>query len=113
MTLTYARGSASRLFYDEITMVEVPTSLPGHDLVADGIADLEAGHETVAALLVRMASPRLRALGIDVPVSAGVEPSHRLYELLDQEGPGAHSRYNALVRRMVSFARAAEHDHPR
>jgi len=58
-----------------------------------------------------MASPRLRALGFDVPVSVGAGPSHRLYELLEREGPGAYSRYNALVRRMVSFARAAEHPH--
>jgi hypothetical protein len=42
----------------------------------------------------------------DVPA----QPSHRLYELLAQtDGSAAHSRYNALVRRIVSFARAAEH----
>jgi hypothetical protein len=56
-----------------------------------------------------MASPRLRALGIEVPLCEGAGPSHRLYELLEREGPGAHSRYNALVRRIASFARAAEH----
>jgi len=33
----------------------------------------------------------------------------RLYVLLQaEEGDGAHSRYNALVRRLVSFERAAE-----
>jgi hypothetical protein len=80
--------------------------------VADGLADLAAGRETAAALLVAMAGPRLRSLGLDVPASGGPEASHRLYELLAQEGPGAHSRYNALVGRMVSFARAAEQSTP-
>ena len=56
-----------------------------------------------------MAAPRLRRLGFDLPEPALCEnPSHRLYALLELDGPGAHSRYNALVRRIVSFARAAE-----
>ena len=94
-------------------MTEISASLPGHDLVAQGVADLLAGRETVAGLLVTMASPRLCALGIEVPAGEATEPSHRLYELLEREGPGAHSRYNALVRRIASFARAAEHDRRR
>ena len=56
-----------------------------------------------------MAAPRLRALGMDVPACAASFPSHRLYALLSQSGGGAHSRYNALVGRIASFARAAEH----
>jgi hypothetical protein len=55
-----------------------------------------------------MAAPRLRMLGFDVPAGEGGRSSHRLYELLDRDA-GAHSRYNALVARIVSFARAAEH----
>jgi len=35
-------------------------------------------------------------------------PSHRLYELVAEGEGGAHSRYNALVGRIVSFAQAAE-----
>ena len=36
-------------------------------------------------------------------------PEHRLYELLAAEdSDSAHSRYNALVRRLVSYERAAE-----
>jgi hypothetical protein len=70
--------------------------------------DLAAGRETEASLIVAMAAPRLRALDIDVPATVGGDPSHRLYELLSVQG-GAHSRYNALVRQIVSFARAAEH----
>jgi hypothetical protein len=90
-------------------MTVVETSLPGHELVRAGLDDLAAGRESEAALLVAMAAPRLRALGMQVPPGGGAFPSHRLYELLSQSGTGAHSSYNALVRRIVSFARAAEH----
>jgi len=89
--------------------MEVSVSLPGHELVSAGLADLAAGRETESALLVAMAARRLRALGFDVPPREGGSPDHRLYELLSESGPNAHSRYNALVRQMVSFARAAEH----
>ena len=92
-----------------ICVVVVPTDLPGHELVAAGLADLAGGRESECALLVAMAAPRLRALGFDVPEGGGARPSHRLYELLSQGDEGAHSRYNALVGRIVSFARAAEH----
>ena len=94
-------------------MTTVPGDLPGHELVRAGLADLAAGQETEAALLVAMAAPRLRALGFEVPPGGGEQPSHLLYELLTRTGRGAHSRYNALVGRMVSFARAAEHAAPR
>lgn len=89
-------------------MTDVSTQLPGHDLVSAGLRDLRAGHETESAMLVAMAAPRLRSLGLDVPQSATLRPAHRLYDLLSDDGPGAHSRYNALVGRIVSFARAAE-----
>lgn len=90
-------------------MNAIPRDLPGHDLVSAGIDDLAAGRETEAGLLVAMAAPRLRTIGLEVPSGGGERPSHRLYELLSESGDGAHSRYNALVGRMVSFARAAEH----
>ena len=83
------------------------TELPGADLVRKGLDDLRAGRETAAALLVAVGAPRLRRLGIDVP---SVEaPEHRLYDLLArEESDSAHSRYNALIRRLVSFERALE-----
>jgi hypothetical protein len=90
-------------------MTTAGSSLPGQELVAVGLKDLAAGRETEAALVVAMAAPRLRALGIDVPAGGGSFPSHRLYALLSQSGDGAHGRYNALVGRIASFARAAEH----
>lgn len=48
----------------------------------------------------------------DLVVEAeGEEPAaHRLYRLLNSElGDAAHSRYNAILARVVSFARAADH----
>jgi hypothetical protein len=83
--------------------------LPGNDLVQTGLADLARGVESVEALLVAIGAPRLRRLGLDVPEAPFVSPEHRLYERLQQDDPdGAHSRYNALLRRLVSFERAAE-----
>jgi hypothetical protein len=87
----------------------VSVNLPGHELVSAGLVDLAAGRESEAALVVAMAAPRLRALGLDVPPSGIEQPGHRLYELLSERDGSAHGRYNALVGRMVSFARAAEH----
>ena len=87
---------------------DVPTSFPGHELVSAGLSDLAAGRESESSLLVAMAAPRLRTLGFEVPEGGGERPSHRLYELLSEADRGAHSRYNALVGRIVSFARAAE-----
>jgi hypothetical protein len=82
---------------------------PGQDLIEKGIADLAAGRETVESLLVEIGGPRLRRLGFSIRESTGELPEHRLYKLLavdDQNG--AHSKYNALIRRLVSFERAAE-----
>jgi len=81
---------------------EVPTSFPGHELVAAGLSDLAAGHESEPSLLVAMAAPRLRRLGFDVPEGGGERPSHRLYELLSEAEQRAHSRYNALIGRTGS-----------
>jgi hypothetical protein len=88
--------------------------LPGSELVDAGIEDLRAGRDTTSAALVSMARPRLRALGLDIPDAESDEPpGHHLYGLLAaDEIATAHSRYNALVARIVSFARAAEHAPP-
>ena len=73
----------------------------------EGLADLRAGRETAAALLVAIGAPRLGSLGIEVPMLR--TPEHRLYDLLArEESDSAHSRYNALIRRLVSFERALE-----
>jgi hypothetical protein len=85
----------------------VPVDLPGADLVAAGLRDLAAGRESELSLLVLIGAPRLRSLGIPVPAAEVPEAEHRLYLRLAAENPaGAHSRYNALLRRLVSFERA-------
>ena len=82
---------------------------PGQDLIEQGLADIADGRETLASLLVEVGGPRLRRLGFAVPESAGEVAEHRLYKLLAAEdSDSAHSRYNALIRRLVSFERAAE-----
>ena len=84
-------------------------ALPGGSLVEEGLADLARGRETVAALLVAIGAARLRRAGLAVPESGFDDPEHRLYGLLEREGSdAAHSRYNALVRTLVSFERAVE-----
>jgi hypothetical protein len=89
--------------------------LPGAALIDEGVRDIERGEVTIAALLVRIAEPRLRRLGIDIPHRV---PEHDptdeadeivLYRMLGAETPErAHARYNALLREITSFARAAE-----
>jgi hypothetical protein len=82
--------------------------LPGAQLVRQGLEDLADGRETVASLLVLIGAPRLRRLGLLIP-ERELEPEHALYRLLAQSGPdSAHARYNAVIRTLVSFERAAE-----
>lgn len=82
-------------------------TLPGSELIGKGLDDIAAGFETIESLLVSIAAPRLRTLGYSVPTGAE-QPELRLYTLLaTQYGDGAHNRYNALIRRIVSFQRAA------
>jgi hypothetical protein len=84
-------------------------ALPGADLIEAGLADLRAGHETVAALLVAIGASRLRTIGLQVPDNVPQDPEHRLYDLLAQDdSDSAHSRYNALIRRLDSYEQAAE-----
>ena len=49
--------------------------------------------------------------GCGVSVAAPLDdPEHRLYELLAHEDQdSAHSRYNALLRRLTAFERALEY----
>lgn len=83
--------------------------LPGAEIIVAGLEDLSAGHESEASLLVLIGAPRLRRLGIDVPPTTIAHVEHRLYErLAAEDADGAHARYNALIRRLVSFERAAE-----
>lgn len=82
-------------------------TLPGGDVIEQGLADLARGIESVPGLLVSIGAPRLRRLGVGVPAPIA-DPELRLYQLLASSDPdSAHGRYNALVRRLVSFERSA------
>jgi hypothetical protein len=84
-------------------------ALPGGDLVQEGIADLAQGIESISSLLVSIGAFRLRRIGLPVPDAVIGSPELRLYEkLAESDSDSAHSRYNALVRRLVSFENAAE-----
>lgn len=85
--------------------------LPGADLIDTGIEDLRRGKFTIEALLVAVGAPRLRAAGLSVPEASGWPPvpEHALYEAIGRSGvANSHSRYNSLIRRLVSFERALE-----
>ncbi len=87
------------------------TGLPGEALVREGLADFLAGKCTMPACLVAMAQPRLRRAGwITADVASPCpEPERQLYRLLGQQGGDAYSRYNALVRELLSFEQALDH----
>jgi len=84
--------------------------LPGAEIVLPGIKDLEAGRETINALAVRAAASKLGVSPLAGDAEADEPAAHRLYQRLNDElGDGAHSRYNAILARVSSFARAAGH----
>ena len=89
-------------------MRDIPDALPGADLIREGFEDLERGVESIPALLVLIGAPRLRRLGFDAPDTEDF-PEDRLYAQLSAVyGNDAHSKYNALIRTLVSFERAME-----
>jgi hypothetical protein len=86
------------------------TQYPGGDLIAKGIDDYAAGQRTVPACLVAIAASTLRQIGLPIsasPVHIIQEPEHQLYELLRLESGDAYSQYNAFLRQLTSFIRAA------
>ena len=87
-------------------------ALPGGDLVMQGLRDLAAGtSDSIEALLVQIARPRLQAAGISIPGPARVDAELALYRRLSKDGAeDPYATYNSLLRRLVSCAAALEHD---
>ncbi|NMC62412.1 MAG: hypothetical protein GYA55_04520 [SAR324 cluster bacterium] len=88
---------------------EIYKDLPGWNLFHRGLSDIRNSKVSEEALLVLIARPRLQALGIDIPDLAGLPRprEHLLFSLIEETHPdGAHSYYNSIIRRIVSFARA-------
>ena len=86
-------------------------NLPGGELVSQGIADYAAGRITPESCLVAVGWPRLERSGLPLPAAVRdlfPEPELQLYGLLLQEGGDAYSRYNLLLRRLISFEQSLE-----
>ena len=84
--------------------------LPGEALLREGLTDFQSGRCTIPACLVSMARPRLMQAGL-IPLAGHnpvPEPELQLYRLLRGEEGDAYSRYNALVRELVSFEQALD-----
>jgi hypothetical protein len=86
--------------------------LPGNELVSQGLADLARGEISEYSLLLLVAGPRLRRLGIEIPDRPLLKPyEHTLYSRIEVRlGQGAHSYYNSLLRRIDSYAHALERE---
>jgi len=89
---------------------ELLAGLPGAERILEGLRDYQANRHSMAACLVRMARRRLAKAGLlepSPPRDDGAELD--LYQLLSHEGNQAHSRYNSLIRELISFEHALDH----
>ncbi len=87
------------------------SQLPGGTLIAQGIIDYAAGRITPMSCLVAIGWPRLYRAGIalhNLTPNRIPNPEHQLYTLLGQETGDAYSRYNSLIRQLVSFEHSVE-----
>ena len=84
--------------------------LPGEALLRQALADVQSGRRSIPACLAEIAGPRLRRLGLMPPASSPApgDPELRLYRLLRRQEGDAYSRYNALLRELVSFEQALD-----
>ncbi len=84
--------------------------LPGENLILKGLADLAEDRHTIETCLVRIAANRLCSAGIPFPRNTDPENAELdLYALLASFGDDAHSKYNALIRELISFEQALDH----
>ncbi len=89
------------------------SGLPGAELIVKGLRDLTSGVLSEEVLALQIAAKRLGRLGIHIPPNHSLQLpyEHRLYELLEERyGVDAFSRYNSLLRRLVSFSHALERE---
>ena len=87
-------------------------SLPGEELVQQGLADLAQNRVTDCSLLVLIAAPQLKRLGVQIPEQPFPKPyEHELFARIEQRlGVAAHSHYNSLIRRIISYEHALERE---
>jgi hypothetical protein len=84
--------------------------LPAAERIQRGLRDAAANQMTVDALLVTIASRRLRDLGLPVEVhgSPVVEPELALYELLGSLSADPYYAYRAALAELDSFIASLE-----
>ncbi len=88
---------------------DILAGLPGAERVLNGLTDLRNNLHTQDSCLVRIARPRLAKAGFIEPWALNDDTAELdLYQLLCHEGAQAHSRYNALIRELVSFEHALD-----
>jgi len=88
--------------------------LPGGELIRRGLAEYSSGRVTPESCLVAVAWSRLQRGGLPMPPKNPVcfpEPEMQLYSLLRSEQGDAYSRYNALLRRLISFEQSLAQQH--
>jgi hypothetical protein len=86
------------------------SDLPAAAQIIEGLRDHLENNHSIPACLVRIARPRLARAGLISPSSVhDTSAELDLYQLLSQDGQPAHSRYNAIMRELVSFERALDH----
>ncbi|MFM7182293.1 MAG: hypothetical protein ACKO2G_12620 [Verrucomicrobiales bacterium] len=91
-------------------MHQLIADLPGAQRVSEGLDDHREHRHTPASCLVRMARPRLAKAGLMKALPKhDTQAELDLYQLLASEGNQAYSRYNALIRELVSFEHALDH----
>jgi hypothetical protein len=84
--------------------------LPGSEILTKGLKDLQEGVQSVDALLVLVAAPRLTLWNTNPPIQFPVRvPEHDLFRRLSVEhGQEAYRHYRSLLRRLVSLENALE-----
>mgnify|MGYP001178204168 CR=1 FL=1 len=81
--------------------------LPGADLIRKGLNDLGRGEMSAESLLIEISASKFRQLGFAGEFPLRRLPEHELFLRLTAADPArAHSRYNALLRRLASFHHA-------
>ncbi len=89
---------------------ELLSGLPGAERIMDGLRDYQNKRHSISSCLVRMARRRLAQAGLmERSAQHDITAELELYEFLSPEGNQAHSRYNALIRELVSFEHALDH----
>lgn len=85
------------------------SQLPGGDLIQQGIIDSQANRQTIFSCLVQIGFPTLSKMQIlpcEIQQSKQEDAELILYRILKSEVGDAYSRYNALMRKLISFERA-------